>query len=75
MRAWKLLACKGTQVGLLARQQSFASAPQADILTSTKRLICAECGQKISFAEGKYCRNQSERFGGRLYCRERQKLF
>ncbi|WHZ10735.1 MAG: hypothetical protein OJF60_001174 [Burkholderiaceae bacterium] len=49
--------------------------PQADDAASAKRLICAECGQKISFAEGKYCWNQAERFGGRQYCREHQKRF
>lgn len=37
-----------------------------------KRLICAECGQKISFAEGKFCWNNAQRFGGLQYCRPHQ---
>src|SRR5574337_243957 len=59
-----------------AASTSAPTAPtQAGGDASTKRLTCAECGQKISFAEGKYCWNQSERFGGRQYCREHQKRF
>jgi hypothetical protein len=52
-----------------------ASSSQADAAAPDKRLICVECGQKISYAEGKFCWNQSERFGGRQYCREHQKRF
>ncbi|MFO1225683.1 nuclease-related domain-containing protein [Roseateles sp.] len=37
-----------------------------------KRLICATCGSKISFAEGKFCWSKPERFGGLQYCREHQ---
>ena len=37
-----------------------------------KRLICANCGIKISFAEGKFCWNNSKRFGGLAYCRAHQ---
>ena len=38
----------------------------------TKRLICAQCGVKISYAEGKFCWNNEKRFGGLQYCREHQ---
>ncbi len=34
-----------------------------------RKLICAGCNAKISFAEGKFCWNQGERFGGLQYCR------
>ena len=40
-----------------------------------KRLICASCAAKISFAEGKFCWNNSQRFGGLAYCRGHQSLF
>ena len=39
-----------------------------------KRLICAHCGTKISFAEGKFCWGNAKRFGGLAYCREHQAL-
>ena len=37
-----------------------------------KRLICAHCSSKISFAEGKFCWNNPKRFGGLAYCRAHQ---
>lgn len=40
-----------------------------------KRLICAHCGIKISYPEGKFCWNNSKRFGGVAYCRDHQALF
>jgi hypothetical protein len=40
-----------------------------------KRLICAKCGAKISFPEGKFCWNNSTRFGGLQYCRDHQAMF
>ena len=42
-----------------------ASAP-------AKKLICASCGSKISYAEGKFCWNNEQRFAGLQYCREHQ---
>ena len=39
-----------------------------------KRLICASCAAKISYAEGKFCWNNAQRFSGQAYCREHQKL-
>ena len=60
-----------------ARSQAPALAPLvADgLLTKpAKRLVCARCGVKISFAEGKFCWNNAQRFGGLAYCREHQAL-
>lgn len=37
-----------------------------------RRLVCVACGDKISFAEGKFCWNQEARFGGFQYCRAHQ---
>lgn len=37
-----------------------------------RKLICATCGTKITFPEGKYCWNNEARFGGFQYCREHQ---
>jgi hypothetical protein len=39
-----------------------------------KRLICANCGIKITYPEGKFCWNNAKRFGGMAYCREHQTL-
>lgn len=51
------------------------TSPPLDTDKQGKRLICAECGSKISYAEGKYCWNHPQRFGGSQYCREHQKKF
>lgn len=40
-----------------------------------KRLICVTCNRKISFAEGKFCWNNPQRFGGVQYCRDHQAAF
>jgi hypothetical protein len=40
-----------------------------------KRLICAHCGCKITFPVGRFCWNNSQRFGGLEYCREHQAMF
>ena len=37
-----------------------------------RRLICTQCGAKISYAEGKFCWNNPRRFNGLQYCREHQ---
>lgn len=37
-----------------------------------KKLICAHCGVKISYPEGKFCWNNEKRFGGLQFCREHQ---
>lgn len=43
--------------------------------TPEKRLICATCGSKISYQEGKFCWNQPNRFHGQQYCRAHQAAF
>jgi hypothetical protein len=48
-----------------------SGAAQADEKLRRK-LICATCGQKISFAEGKFCWNNEAWFGGLQYCRKHQ---
>jgi hypothetical protein len=40
-----------------------------------RKLICAQCGTKITYAEGKFCWNNNRRFGGTQYCREHQSNF
>jgi len=44
-------------------------------LAQARKLICANCGAKISFAEGRYCWNNPQRFGGLQYCRAHQAQF
>lgn len=39
-----------------------------------RKLVCATCSDKISYAEGKFCWNNEKRFGGAQYCREHQKV-
>ena len=46
-------------------------APRA----APRTLVCAHCGSKISFPEGRFCWNNERRFGGLQYCREHQTLF
>lgn len=43
--------------------------------TGARRLVCSNCQAKITLAEGKYCWNRSERFGGEQYCRTHQADF
>lgn len=42
--------------------------------STAKKLICSHCGAKITFAEGKFCWNNTKRFGGDQFCREHQSL-
>lgn len=49
-----------------------AGSPSPDLV---RKLICAHCRGRISFAEGKFCWNNEKRFGGLQYCREHQALF
>lgn len=37
-----------------------------------KKLVCVTCSTKITYAEGKFCWNNSKRFGGLQYCRDHQ---
>lgn len=57
-----------------AKEPSSTPTPQPSE-EPTKRLICSHCGAKISFPEGKFCWNNTKRFGGLAYCREHQTLF
>jgi len=52
---------------------STVSAAAGD--ASGKKLICAHCGCKITYPEGKFCWNNIKRFNGLQYCREHQSLF
>ena len=53
-----------------------SEAPPADKASSgQKKLVCATCGAKISFDEGRFCWNQERRFGGLQYCRTHQADF
>lgn len=55
-----------------------ASAPVAEpspTATTQRKLVCATCGAKITYAEGKFCWNNERRFGGLQYCREHQGTF
>jgi hypothetical protein len=46
--------------------------PDVPAEAPAKKLICATCSAKISYPEGKFCWNNSKRFGGLQYCREHQ---
>jgi len=62
----------------VAQSQGYgnSSVPAAKpVEEPAKRLICAHCGAKISYPEGKFCWNNAKRFGGVAYCREHQALF
>jgi Nuclease-related domain len=55
-----------------------AALPSAPVNTDqslAKKLVCAHCRVKIGFPEGKFCWNNTKRFGGLQYCREHQALF
>lgn len=63
-------------VAAAPRLSEEAAPLQADSAgTSTKRLICATCGTKISYPEGKFCWNNVKRFNGLQYCRDHQAAF
>lgn len=52
---------------------SAASGAGPAPLAAPRTLVCAACGQKISYAEGKFCWNNEKRFGGLQYCRVHQR--
>ena len=54
-------------------QPSITSAAAGDV--AGKKLICAHCGSKITYPEGKFCWNNIKRFNGLQYCRDHQSLF
>ena len=55
--------------------RSMAVQTDGHSTASEKRLICATCGSKISYQEGKFCWNHPNRFQGRQYCRAHQAAF
>lgn len=57
--------------GAVSRQEPPPLEPVQEA-EPAKRLICASCNAKISYAEGKFCWNNTKRFGGLQYCREHQ---
>jgi hypothetical protein len=65
----------------LAQPAPVAAAPTPSPVQATadesiaKKLICAHCRGKISYPEGKFCWNNTKRFGGLQYCRDHQGLF
>ncbi|WP_428503571.1 nuclease-related domain-containing protein [Roseateles sp.] len=40
-----------------------------------RKLVCANCQAKLSYAEGRFCWNQAARYGGLQYCRQHQSSF
>jgi hypothetical protein len=70
----------GGQVYCMEHQALFPAPVRATLAPNlaptepVKQLICAHCGSKISYAEGKFCWNNQQRFGGLAYCREHQAI-
>ncbi|MBN8506003.1 MAG: NERD domain-containing protein [Burkholderiales bacterium] len=64
-----------TVVPALAAAPAASAEPTAAAGAPAKRLVCATCGAKISYPEGKFCWNNPKRFGGLQYCREHQAAF
>jgi hypothetical protein len=67
---------------LASKPETPASGGDAQTITPhhapdslARKLICAHCNAKISFAEGKFCWGNERRFGGLQYCRDHQALF
>lgn len=59
----------------LAPEVRASSTPQADQTRLVKKLICTECGGKISYTKGKFCWGNMRRFRELQYCREHQAMF
>ena len=62
---WPIAAPISTRIQLASAVNYSSDEP-------TRRLVCAQCSSKISFAEGKFCWNNAKRFGGLAYCRAHQ---
>jgi hypothetical protein len=76
------VASRGSAAGTVptAKSRFVSTPPQTDAASTSaeppaKKLICAHCGAKISYPEGKFCWNNPKRFGGLQYYREHQGLF
>lgn len=62
--------------GLVPEKTRLKPAPShAASETRVRKLVCAHCGSKISYPEGKFCWSNERRFGGTQYCREHQAFF
>ena len=68
-------ATAAKQVPAVAPLREAPARVEAQSADSAKKLVCARCGAKISFAEGRFCWGRPQRFGGLQYCREHQALF
>lgn len=74
-----------------SRHESAVAAPDATPTTSVRttgrepsdraeakerrKLACARCASKITFAEARFCWQHEQRFGGLQYCRSHQQAF
>lgn len=56
-------------------QPGTPASAAVDSAQLARKLVCAECGARITFAEGKFCWGNERRFGGLQYCREHQARF
>jgi len=45
----------------------------ADPAAPKQKLICSKCGQAVSYAVAKFCWFNKPKFGGNVYCMDRQK--
>lgn len=68
-------ACSGEKNAALSSTSLAKSSTPSAAAGGARKLICSHCGERISFAEGKFCWNNGTRFGGLQYCRKHQKLF
>ena len=59
----------------LAESRRSKPSTTSPLVAEPRKLICAACGKKITFPEGKFCWNNERRFGGLQYCREHQAAF
>ena len=74
MRPRNLNKSATTAPSLSPSAPKFIAPAPAPPTKLAKRLVCAQCDVKISFAEGKVCRNNAQRFGRLAYGREHQAL-
>lgn len=78
MRLRAAVGNSATSVQEKAHTSAVQAAPPSPVEAEappTKRLICARCDAKISYAEGKFCWNNPKRFGRLQFCRDHQAHF
>ncbi len=71
----KALSHQATSIKSQATPSRAINTKSSSSAVPPKRLICSHCSAKITYDEGKFCWNRSDRFGGAAYCREHQSLF